>query len=1555
MPMLTQVRVFTLAHGENSQHKLFRLEKGWTLRFILGPSLMASNVRIFCNHPPDHDTKYKRSKYYEVPWHSTTGLSSDRTSLTAEVHLHLAGSYNFFFTVDGSDDPEKCNGSGYFLVDPTLHLGPEKEEISMDAIVCQSVITKLLGYFDEWLPRLQVASESGYNMVHFTPVQELGISNSAYSIRNQLHLSPVYTRPGSAKNYDLDDLENLMENLNNNLGLMGLSDLVYNHTSKDSPWVLEHPECGFNMDNSPHLRPAYILDRIFENFSLEVGNGRWEFDGVPRRINSEEHIGAIYNVLRHKVFPSFRLHEFYCVNIENLIKEFRNAIEQNNTPIYEGGATQISIIQDPQFRRFKSSIDMNLAVHLFNTDRHHLFGPGAFSREDRISKCCEALVREVAALNAVKERELHDHLNVALENFVANVRWRFVNPGGPRLGEVTPDEPLMHGYFAIPKSHEGGVNKEEQMSYEDGAHVMAVNGWVMSDDPLKNFAAPGRNVYLRRELIAWGDSVKLNYGASPDDCPYLWKHMEEYTRQSAKIFQGLRLDNCHSTPIHVAEHMLDVAREVRPDLYVIAELFTGSEQLDNLFMNRLGINSLIRESLTAWDSHEQGRLVYRFGGEPVGAFVQPRLKPLVPTMAHALFYDQTHDNESPIEKRSVYDLWPTGAMVAITNCAIGSNRGFDQLVPIHINVVTEKRLYPSWADKQNPERPFINDTFGITRGKRALNKLHYMLAREGYNQVFVDQVDANTVSITRHNPQTHESVVLVARTAFQHPHNPNDQGYIRPIGIQGHIDKILLEGRMRESPQFQYKRDSDYLNGLPNFFLDLKESVQPHASSMININTLPDGENNEIHFKNFTPGSVVVIKSSLPSPAKKAILEIRRGLGQFGYMMRSYSGKVVYHDESHENSNFRHIVAQLDLRDINHCLFRIDQEERDDGYGFGSYNIPHKGPFVYCGLRGMMSELSHIRPNNDLGHPMCGNLREGDWLADYIGARLKVHKSLNKLGLWFDSIFSHLKKVPRFLVPSYFDAIITGAYMVLFETAINQMSDFVKDSSTFTKALAMTSLQVVGYTPQARLPFLSPALKPQPRRAFNNISKQEEEATLSMSAGFPHFGSGYMRNWGRDTFISIRGLLILTGRHEEARHIILAFASTLRHGLIPNLLNEGIGARYNCRDAVWFWLIAIREYCLLVPDGYNILKDPVSRMYPRDDSEPHRPGQVDQALQDVMQEALSRHAEGVRFRERNAGYQIDDQMTDQGFNNQIGVDWLTGFVYGGTEWNCGTWMDKMGSSERAGNKGVPATPRDGSAVELVGMCAGVVKWLAEANANNHYPYNGVQTNLGKTISYQEWFELIKRSFEPHFFIPVKSVSPREANAELINRKGIYKDTLYASHKWMDYQLRPNFPVAMMACPELFTTENAMQALNVAGDVLMGPLGMKTLDPSDWNYRGDYNNNDDSTDRTVAKGFNYHQGPEWVWPVGYFLRAKLLFAGKMEASKKGTLEKTKLYINSVLCKHYQEILANPWQGLPELTNSNGQFCHGSCQSQAWSSATILETLYDMSLTEDGNTD
>lgn len=73
-------------------------------------------------------------------------------------------------------------------------------------------------------------------------------------------------------------------------------------------------------------------------------------------------------------------------------------------------------------------------------------------------------------------------------------------------------------------------------------------------------------------------------------------------------------------------------------------------------------------------------------------------------------------------------------------------------------------------------------------------------------------------------------------------------------------------------------------------------------------------------------------------------------------------------------------------------------------------------------------------------------------------------------------------------------------------------------------------------------------------------------------------------------------------------------------------------------------------------------------------------------------------------------------------------------------------------------------------------------------------------------------------------------------------------------------------------PELFDANNAWQALESAKRYLVGPLGMKTLDPDDFEYRGFYDNSNDSDDPHVSHGANYHQGNESIDAFGSIIQS-----------------------------------------------------------------------------------
>jgi len=1640
-----QTRVLSLNDGEHQEHILYRLQKGWKLQFRLGPSLLGRRIRLYVNHPTvDVDgvvSSFERTQYRAVTWFHESRNKDDDTAMYTDVIMAASGSYHYYFIDEESEDAAPC-GSGYFLVDPVLTYGFEDEVLPIDCIHCQTVLSKCLGPFSQWEDRLRVAKETGYNLIHFTPVQELGASLSCYSLKDQLNLNPMFNEDD--KVYTMEDMKILVQKLRNEWKILSLSDIVLNHTANDSPWLMDYPESAYNLINSPHLRPAYLLDRVLQNLSIDVSMGKYADKGIPSRIKAEKQVQLLGKLLKEELLPALHLHEFYLADVEGLVKEFNVKIIERLPPCDNNNTTSqsntLKLIQDPHYQRFKSTVDWDVALTLFNT-------PRCDSYDEDSRRCQSAAKFQVAieTLNHEKYREIEAQLSAAISNVLSAIRYERIQANGPKIPAVTLDQPLVTPYFYRPGNCHYTLGEDEAAMFTcDAAYIMAHNGWVMNDDPLRNFAEPGSNIYLRRELIAWGDCVKLRYGERPEDSPYLWDFMREYVEETARVFHGIRLDNCHSTPVHVAQYMLDAARQVRPDLYVIAELFTNCDRTDNIFVNRLGISSLVREAMSAGSSPELGSLIHRFGGEPVGAFIQQTTRPLQPSIAHAILLDQSHDNPSPIQKRSVYDLLPSAALVSMASCATGSNRGYDELVTHHIHVVKESRVYASIADLSAPEKEENGDMsssavinginnvsmnsitstastmttaaapattsnaavsnnnvvngsstttsttttnaaaaivsskpaqshadVGILKAKKALNDLHFEMGASGYTQIYVDQISPDIVAVTRHSPVTHQSIIMIAHTAFKQPKDHFIKEMIKPLEVNGCIEEVVLEAQLlhkksgvsgaRFSSPSNQKPHPTRINGCDEYYCEIRQHLTVAESKMVNrVDNYPEElYKASLEFVDFVPGSIVAIRVSLAPVAQTAVQRLRNlitGLTMpscptIGALnLDSSTGHVATtHPPTWEE--LQQAMNTMNLADMNVALYRCEREEIEDGRP-GCYMIPGHGPMIYCGLQGVVSLLSDIRPKNDLGHPLCRNLREGDWLPNYISNRLTLVDGTAPLGRWMETAMRPISDLPRYLVPCYFDAIVTGTYHALLGRTWSLMSRFVNESSTFVKAVALGSVQFGGIVHSAKLPELSPALAPPlpPTRLLKN--GQTEQSCVTLAAGLPHFSVGYMRNWGRDTFISLRGLFLLTGRYQEARYIILAYGGCLRHGLIPNLLDGGRKARFNCRDAIWWWLQSIKDYCYLVPRGHTILDDAVTRLFPEDDSPPLSPGLKDQPLGEVMQEALQRHFQGVTFRERNAGIKIDSEMKEEGFTNRIGVDLATGFVYGGNAYNCGTWMDKMGSSKKAGNKGEPATPRDGCAVEIVGLSRSVIGFLWEAYADGKFPYGGVErSNEDGTKTrwtFEEWARRIDNNFESHFWINPIPDPLREPRSEMINRRGIYKDSYLASKPWADFQLRPNFVVAMAVAPEMFNPSNAWYALQMAVRHLLGPLGMKSLDQSDWAFRADYKNFEDGEDPSVAHGFNYHQGPEWLWPVGYLLQALLNFSPLVGGVSE--LKRTIRQVKFVISRHFVELQQSPWRSLPELTNSNGKPCSDSSPAQAWSMASILEVLFELDCIE-----
>ena len=167
-------------------------------------------------------------------------------------------------------------------------------------------------------------------------------------------------------------------------------------------------------------------------------------------------------------------------------------------------------------------------------------------------------------------------------------------------------------------------------------------------------------------------------------------------------------------------------------------------------------------------------------------------------------------------------------------------------------------------------------------------------------------------------------------------------------------------------------------------------------------------------------------------------------------------------------------------------------------------------------------------------------------------------------------------------------------------------------------------------------------------------------AGASLIAGYPWF-----TDWGRDTFIALRGLLLGTGRVAQAESVLLAWSGLVSEGMLPNLFADGEAPQYNTADASLWFIVA--THALLQQPGLA----------------PDTPARL-QAAADAI---LAGHEAGTRF--------------------GIGRD-ADGLLRAGVPGQQLTWMDaKVG--------GWVVTPRIGKPVEIQALWHSALRIAASWN------------------------------------------------------------------------------------------------------------------------------------------------------------------------------------------------------------------------------------------------
>ncbi|MBI5597875.1 MAG: 4-alpha-glucanotransferase [Elusimicrobia bacterium] len=268
----------------------------------------------------------------------------------------------------------------------------------------------------------------------------------------------------------------------------------------------------------------------------------------------------------------------------------------------------------------------------------------------------------------------------------------------------------------------------------------------------------------------------------------------------------------------------------------------------------------------------------------------------------------------------------------------------------------------------------------------------------------------------------------------------------------------------------------------------------------------------------------------------------------------------------------------------------------------------------------------------------------------------------------------------------------------------------------------------------------------------------------------------FLEEWGRDTFISLPGLLLSTGRRGEARENIRGFARHEADGLIPNRLpGGGAAAEYNTVDGSMWFVQAVKK-----------AGDPAfaAEMLP------------------VLRKVMRAYAEGT-------GYQR------YGRYNRIYMD-SDGLIVSPAQ---STWMDADPEGRDR-----PVTPRHGKAVEINALWYANLRYLAE-----------LEREAGDAAAASEAdarAERVKQSFNKKFWF-----ANEENRRAWGGTGGALRDVVEGDPH--GEAVRPNMLVAVSHGLDLLSPERQAAVVLAATRDLLTPYGMRTLSYRDPRYQGRY--------------------------------------------------------------------------------------------------------------------